>query len=62
MTEDSLIRDLNILGISDTPVKDLTVHNVKIAFFKLALVKHPDKAGGSSAVFQELLKSYQNIL
>ena len=62
MTEDSLIRDLNILGISDTPVKDLTVHNVKIAFFKLALVKHPDKAGGSSAAFQELLKSYQNIL
>ena len=62
MTEDALMKDLDILGISDIPVKDLTVHNVKLAFCKLALVKHPDKAGGSSAAFQELLNSYHNIL
>ena len=53
---------LDVLGIANIAVKDLTIHNVKIAFCKLALIKHPDKAGGSTAAFQELLHSYNTIL
>ena len=62
MSDNSIIDDLRILGIHETPIKDLTINYVKISFFKLALVKHPDKAGDSSAAFQELLSSYHKIL
>ena len=62
MYDESLTQHLEILGISNIAVKDLTVHNVKIAFCKLALIKHPDKAGGSTVAFQELIHSYNSIL
>ena len=60
--KDSLNQHLDILGISDIEVEALTVHNVKVAFSKLALIRHPDKAGGSTAAFQQLLHSYNTVL
>ena len=57
-----LNNDLLILGLSEVPLSNLTVNIVKTAFCKLALVRHPDKAGGSTAAFQELLNSYHTVL
>ena len=62
MADCTIKDDLIILGISDIPVKQLTIHKVRSAFNKLALAKHPDKAGGSTQGFQELLSSYNNVL
>ena len=64
MLPDSKLRavDLIILGLSDLSEEALTVNIVKRAFLKLAIVKHPDKAGGSTAAFQELLDSYERTL
>ena len=61
MTGNSLIADLEILQLADIPIRELTIRRVKLAFFKLSLVKHPDKSGSTSA-FQELLNSYHRIL
>ena len=61
MSSDRLQDDLLILEINDVPLKDLNIQLVKTAFYKRALVRHPDK-GGSKEGFQELQDSYQNIL
>ena len=60
--DSNLQSDLIILGLSEVPIAELTVNIVKSAFLKLALVRHPDKAGGSTAAFQELLNSYHTVL
>ena len=59
---DLLFNDLTVLGLNDIDISELSVKLVKTSFFKLALVKHPDKTGGSKTAFQELLNAYQNIL
>ena len=38
------------------------MRKVRTAFFKLALVRHPDKNGGPTAAFQELLNAYNRTL
>ena len=60
--DSNLQNDLIILGLSEVTIAELSVNIVKNAFLKLALVRHPDKAGGSTAAFQELLNSYHTVL
>ena len=58
----NLSEDLAVLGLYNIPENTLTVDIVRNAFLSLAILKHPDKAGGSTAAFQELLDSYQRTL
>ena len=62
MADSTITDELVILEISDVPVTELTIHKVRSAFNRLALAKHPDKAGGSTSAFQELLSAYNKVL
>ena len=61
MTIDDLKRCLSILKIDyGEDIGAITLRDATIAFQKLALVLHPDKAGKeSTAAFQELRNAYE---
>ena len=57
-----LKKHLSILDIIDV-VETVSIRDVDIAFRKLALLKHPDKAGAEfKTEFQELICSYRTLL
>ena len=65
MTNEELIRSLSILnlgiGIEDD-IASVTLRDATIAFQKLAVILHPDKAGDeSTAAFQELRDAFEKI-
>ena len=61
MTIDDLKRFLSILKINyGEDIGAITLRDATIAFQKLAMVLHPDKAGKeSTAAFQELRNAYE---
>ena len=65
MTNEVLKKNLLILEIevgSDEEIHAITLKDASIAFQKLALILHPDKAGTeSTAAFQELRNAYELV-
>ena len=65
MTNEVLKKNLLILEIevgSDEEIHAITLKDASIAFQKLALILHPDKAGKeSTAAFQELRNAYELV-
>ena len=62
LSNEEFKKHLLVLDIEDD-ITSVTTKTVNVAFRKLALILHPDKAGDkSTAAFQELLDSCEKVL
>lgn len=61
----NIVKCMEILELNDLSAQDLNIDNVKKAYRRLALKKHPDKNGNtpeSKEDFQELGEAYQTLM